>query len=121
MKNIQVEVRRLIDNNIALRKLLRDEIINVRALARKFLKDYELNCSLEAVISAIRRYETRADEKDYLPMVYKLLKQAKLLSRTKLASILLKKNTTVRENLPKLFPAVDFEGGDTLRIFEVTT
>lgn len=120
MKNIQAMVFRLIDNNIAVRKMLREDLLNIRALARKLLKEYDLQCSLEAVISAIRRYESGSAEKDYLPTVYKLLKQAKLLTRMKLSSILLRKNSSTRENLPKLFSVVDFEGGDTLRIFEVT-
>lgn len=120
MKNIQLEITRLIDNNIAIRRLLKEDLINVRALARKFLKEYELDCSNEAIISAIRRYDKGSKEKDYLPTIYKLLKQAKLSSRMKLSSILLKKNQFTREKLPKLFTIVDFEGGDTLRIFEVT-
>lgn len=120
MKNIQLEVTRLIDNNIAVRKLLKEDLINVRALARKFLKEYELDCSMEAVISAIRRYDKSKKEKDYLPVIYRLLKNAKLSTRMKLSSLLLKKNQFVRENLPKLFSVVDFEGGDTLRIFEVS-
>lgn len=120
MKNIQSAVSRIIDNNIAMRKMLRDDLMNVRALARKLIKDYDLNCSLEAVISAIRRHESTEAEKDYLPTVYKLLNQAKLLTRMKLASILLRKSASTRENLPKLFSVVDFEGGDALRIFEVT-
>ena len=120
MKNIQLEVARLIDNNIAVRRLLKEDLVNVRALARKFLDDYKLDCSIEAVISAIRRYDASSREKDYLPMIYKLLKNAKLSTRMKLSSMLLRKNQFVREKLPKLFSMVDFEGGDTLRIFEVS-
>jgi len=120
MKNIQREVNRLIDNNIAVRKLLKEDLINVRALARKFLREYKLNCSSEAVISAIRRYEVSGKDKDYLPIIYKILKKAKLVSRMKLSSILLKKNQSTREKLPELFKIVDLEGGDTIRIFEVT-
>lgn len=120
MKHIQVEVTRLIDNNIAIRKLLKEDLINVRALARKFLEEYSLKCSIEAVISAIRRYDKGSKERDYLPTIYKMLKKAKLSTRMKLSSILLKKSQFVREKLPKLFSIVDFEGGDTLRIFEVS-
>jgi len=120
MKNIQAEVTRIIGNNIAVRKLLKEDLINIRALARKFLKEYELNCSVEAIISAIRRCEKGSKERDYLPTIYKLLKNAKLSSRMKLSSLLLKKNQSTREKLPELFSIVDFEGGDTLRIFEVS-
>lgn len=119
MKNINKEVWRYLDNHTTIKKNLADELINVRALAKKIITDLSLNCSLNAVISGIRRYHIDLKEKEYLPEIYKLLTKAKLLTRTKLASILLKKNETVRSKLASLYQKIDFHGGDTLRIFEV--
>ncbi len=119
MKNINKEVWRYLDNHTTIKKNLVDELINVRALAKKIIKDLMLNCSLNAVISAIRRYHIDMKEKEYLPEIYKLLTKAKLLTRTKLVSVLLKKNEIVRNKLANLYQKIDFHGGDTLRIFEV--
>ncbi len=119
MKNINREVWRYLDNHITIKKDLADGLINGRALAKRIIKDLGLNCSLNAVISAIRRYHIDMKEKEYLPEIYKLLMKAKLLTRTKLASVLLKKNETVRNKLANLYQKIDFQGGDTLRIFEV--
>lgn len=119
MKNINKEVWRYLDNHTTIKKNLADELINVRALAKKIIKDINLNCSLNAVISGIRRYHLDQQEQEYLPKVYALLTKAKLLTRTKLASVLLQKNETVRNKLAHLYQKIDFHGGDTLRIFEV--
>jgi len=119
MKNINKEVWRYLDNHQAIKSNLANELINVRALAKKINDDLHLDCSLPAIISAIRRYHQDLQEKDHLPQVYALLKKAKLFTRTKLASFLLKKKESVREKLAKLYSKIDFEGGDTLRIFEV--
>lgn len=119
MKNINKEVWRYLDNHITIKKNFADELINVRALAKKIIKDLLLNCSLNAVISAIRRYHLDMKEKEYLPEIYKLLTKSKFLTRTKLASILLQKNEIVRNKLANLYQKIDFHGGDTLRIFEV--
>ncbi len=119
MKNINKEVWRYLDNNLTIKKNLADGLINVRALAKKMIADLHLNCSLGAVISSIRRYHVDLQEKEHLPLVYALLKKAKLQTRTKLVSLLLRKKTLVRDKLAKLYSKLDFEGGDTLRIFEV--
>ncbi|MFH1276212.1 MAG: hypothetical protein ABIH82_03800 [Candidatus Woesearchaeota archaeon] len=119
MKNVNKEVWRYLDNHITIKKNLSDDLINVRALAKKIIQDAHIHCSLNAVISAIRRYHSELKEHEHLPKVYALLKKAKILVRTKLASILLKKNENVRMKLASLYPKIDFVGGDTFRIFEV--
>jgi len=119
MKNTNKEVWRYLDNHLTIKKNLADELINVRALAKKIIQDLHLNCSLNAVISATRRYNLEIKEKGSLTKVYSLLKKTKLLTRTRLASILLPKNAAIRNKLVNFYKKIDFEGGDTLRIFEV--
>ncbi|PIN76342.1 hypothetical protein COV17_02875 [Candidatus Woesearchaeota archaeon CG10_big_fil_rev_8_21_14_0_10_36_11] len=118
-RNINKEAWRYLDNHITIKKNLADGLINVRALAKKIIPEIHLDCSLNAIISAIRRYNSDLKEKEHLPQIYALLKKAKLLLRTRLASLLLKKNEKVRSKLANLYRIIDFEGGDTLRIFEV--
>ncbi len=118
-KNINREVWRYLDNHTTIKKNLADELINVRALAKKIIKELHMSCSLNAVITAIRRYHLDIKEKDQLKNIYCLLKKSKISTQTKLASILLRKNETIRNKLAKLYQKIDFQGGDTLRIFEV--
>tara|TARA_Y100000310_G_C20507456_1_gene727138 strand:- start:143 stop:793 length:651 start_codon:yes stop_codon:yes gene_type:complete len=119
MKNINKEVWRYLDNHITIKKNLADSLINVRALAKKIISDLHLQASLNAVISAVRRYDLDLKEKEHLTKIYSLLKKAKILTRTKLVSLLLRKNESVRSKLAQLYQKIDFQGGDTLRIFEV--
>ena len=56
VKNINGEVWRYLDNHLTIKKNLSEELINVRALAKKILKDVPVKGSLNAIISAIRRY-----------------------------------------------------------------
>ena len=118
-KNINREVWRYLDNHLTIKKNLADNHINVRALAKKVISDSHLHASLNAVISAIRRYHIDLKEKEHLTKAYSLLKKSKVLTRTKLVSLLLKKNETIRNKLASLYQEIDFQGGDTLRIFEV--
>lgn len=119
MHNIHKEVWRYLDNHLTIKKNLADELINVRALAKKIIQDLHLDGSLNAVISAVRRYHSDLKEKEHLTTIYSLLQKAKLMTRTKLASVLLNKNESVRSKLADLYKKIDFEGGDTFRIFEV--
>lgn len=118
--NINREVSRIIDNDSAIRKNLLDNLINISALARKIAKEHNLQHNIDAIISAIRRYEGSAEKKESMSRIYALLKDSKLSTHTRLISILLKKKGSVRKKLAELYAKIDFEGGDTMKIFEVT-
>lgn len=117
--NINQQVRRIIDNNIAIRKLMGEGLINNLALARKILKDYSLQCKLSAVLSAIRRYEEKLKYVDYLKEVYKLLHNAKLNAKTKLVGILVKKNQETKKRIVDLYLELNSE--EIFLIFETST
>ncbi|HII15824.1 MAG TPA: hypothetical protein HA362_05945 [Nanoarchaeota archaeon] len=120
MKNINKEVWRYLDNQLTIKKNLLEGIINVRALAKKIISELKLTGSLNAVISSIRRYSGEIEGKENIIEKYNALKEAKLSTKTKLASVLLKKNETTRKKLAELYTSIDFQSGDILRIFEVS-
>ncbi|MFA6072969.1 MAG: hypothetical protein WC758_02570 [Candidatus Woesearchaeota archaeon] len=120
MTNINKEVWKIIDGDASIKKNLLDNLINISALARKISQEHDLKNNLDAIISAIRRYENNNEKKATNTKVYSMLKNSKLSTRTKLASMLLKKNSNIRKKLAELYSKIDFEAGDTLRIFEVT-
>jgi len=116
--NVNQEVRRIIDNNLAIRKLLGEGLINTLALARKILKDYGFNCTISAVLSAIRRYQEKLHYEDYLKDVYISLKNATLTTKTKLFSVLIRKRVETRKKLAELYSKLEPE--ETLVVFETT-
>ena len=63
MTNIQNEVTNFIEQDVSIRRGLTRGIINTRALAKYIHKNLMLSSSIDAVISAIRRYETKEEPK----------------------------------------------------------
>ncbi len=120
MTNIQDSVTNFIDQDVSIRRGLSRGFVNTRALASYIYRNLSLDCSVDAVISAIRRYEVKDDTKEDMKKRYKLIGAAKVSSKTRMASILLKKDMEVRKSLIKLYNKIDFAKGDVLRILEVT-
>ncbi|MFH2027658.1 MAG: hypothetical protein ABIJ08_00830 [Nanoarchaeota archaeon] len=117
-ENIREFIHKIIDTDIALKKDLSRNIINVRSLAKYVIEKYKINISLDSVISAVRRYNINPEKKESTSEVYSLLKEAKIRTITKMASISLKKNEETTQKLGNVLPKVDFESGETLRILE---
>jgi aspartokinase len=120
MTNIQQEVTNFIEQDVSLRRGLTRGLLNTRALAMYIHKNLHLSCTLDAVISAIRRYETQSEPKEDIKKRYKLIASAKVSSRTRMISILLKKEPEVRAALTKLYSKIDFPKGEVIRILEVS-
>jgi len=57
MTSVNREIANLLDKHISIQKCLKRNIVNVRSLARFLIEIYNLNYSVDAVISAIRRYD----------------------------------------------------------------
>ncbi len=57
MKSVNQEIAVILQKDIALQKCLKRDLINTRSLARALIQDYNLSYSIDAIISAIRRYD----------------------------------------------------------------
>jgi aspartokinase len=101
-----------------LKKDISRGIINIRALANYITNKYSLDVSLDSIISAIRRHNISSEKQRDIGEVYSILKQAKMKTLTKMASISLKKDEEATETLGNLLPKVDYQGGETLRVLE---
>ncbi len=120
MTNIQSTVVNFIEQDVSIRRGLARGFVNVRALAVYIHKNLGLICSIDAVISAIRRYEGENEAKEDIKKRYKLIADAKVSSRTRMLSVLFKKDMEVRKALIKLHDKIDFSRGEVLRILEVS-
>ena len=119
MTNVQESVTNFIDQDVSIRRGLSRGFINSRALAKYIHQNLALSCSIDAVISAIRRYEVREENKVNIKKRYKIIADAKISSRSDMVSVLLKKNMEVRKSIVKLYGNIDFSRGEVLRILEV--
>ncbi len=117
VNNIREFVWKVIDTDIAIRKDISRDILNIRALANYIISNYKIDSSLDSVISAIRRYNIQPRKKQEGD-VYSLLRKAEIRTITKMASLSLKKNEDVTQKLGIILPRIDYEGGEVLRVLE---
>ncbi len=116
--NIREFVWKIIDTDISLQKDLSRDILNIRSLANYIKTTHKVNISLDSIISAIRRYPLKPGKRLDKGEVYNILKQAKIRTITKMASVSLKKNEEATLKLGQVLPQVDYESGEVLRILE---
>lgn len=120
MKNTVGEVWKFLDNSPCVRRDLSRGLINARALAKYILKTQKMDATLDATISAIRRYEFD-QQGDIFITARKLISQTVNLStRSGLAEVSLVKDYDIQRSLPELFDIIDYARGEVLRIIQAT-
>ena len=90
MKIAQI-VWNILKSDLALQKDLDKGLINVRGLAKYILNKYSLEASLDAVISAIRRFEAEKVYEKEDKVILSLFKDAKIATRNNIACLTIKK------------------------------
>lgn len=120
MKNTVGEVWKFLDSNPGIKRDLGLGLINQRALAKYILKQKKMDATLDAVISAIRRYELEKQE-DISVVARKLMSQTiNLSTRSGLVKISLVKDDDVQRSLPKLYENINHSRGEILRVIQAT-
>ncbi|MFH1439412.1 MAG: hypothetical protein ABIG89_02525 [Candidatus Woesearchaeota archaeon] len=90
--NINRQIWNIISRDIALQKCLKDEIINNRALAKFLIKKHNLTYSLDAVLSAVRRYVGEEFE-EHAEEIEEAFSKIIILTKNNIASIKLKSDS----------------------------
>ena len=116
--NVREFVWKFIDTDISLKKDLSRKIINIRSLAKYIIATQKINSSLDAVISAIRRYNFDFKKSEDTNSIHSVLKQARVAIRTKMSSLLLKRTDLVKTKLGRPDKLMDFQGHDIIRVLE---
>ena len=116
MTNIVHEVWKILDNNPSIRREMNRGLINISSLARYIINKKKIDATLDAVISAIRRYKLDTHD-DVFDNAYNILSQTVNVStKNNLAEISLIKDDEVQELLQKLFYIIKYVRGDVLRV-----
>lgn len=118
MTNITKEVQRFIDQDSSIKRDLSRDLINHRALALFIKKSLKLSCSVDAVISAIRRYGVESIQDKRFDKAFGLIKKAKISTKNHICNIALVKDSQVQSYLPKLFSIINYDRGEVLRIIQ---
>jgi aspartokinase len=120
MKNTVGEVWKFLDNNPSIKRDLSHGLINARALAKYIIKTQKMDTTLDAVISAIRRYEFDRQD-DVFVTARRLIGQTiNLSTRSGLVKISLTKDDDVQRSLSELFDIINYSKGEILRIIQAT-
>jgi hypothetical protein len=120
MTNINKLTWDYIENNIEIKKTLLAGLVNISALARQIAKENHIEKNIDAIISAVRRFEGKPEVKNRYMQLYALLKKAKISTKTKLASILVKRNDETEKKVGAIYSKIALRRESTLRIFEVS-
>ena len=118
MTNINREVWKFIDQTPSIKRTLSNGLINKSALANFIKKQKNWETSLDAIISAIRRYKIEKNENMFLTAQNMITRTADLSTRSNLANVVLSKDTEIQKLIPKFFSIIKYDRGDVLRIIQ---
>ena len=118
MTNIVHRVWNTLDKRPCIKKNMKLGLINTRALARYLIKEEYIESNLDAVISAIRRYDFNTNDTIFSNCEQILRKTINLSTRSGLVEIALKKDIDIQRAIPNLYRHIKYEYGDVLRILQ---
>ncbi|MBS3121903.1 hypothetical protein J4434_03405 [Candidatus Woesearchaeota archaeon] len=119
MTSVAKQVWKAIEEDIVIRRSMEKKIVNIRALAVYIIKEHKLPATIDAVITAIRRYKEDGPlEKKYeeAKKIISLSEDVRLTSN--IISIAIEKNKKTQEILQKVFSLIDYEKGQLLVIIQ---
>ena len=111
-------VWRIINSDNSIKRDLIRGIINTRSLAAYIIKTHKLDISLDAVISAIRRFDINSIKSEDNKSAYNLLKQARLNIKNRMSSLMLKRTDEVKTILGRPDKIFDYQGHEIVRVIE---
>lgn len=117
MTNIVHEVWKILDSSPSIRRCMSYGLVNTTALARFMIEKKKIPGTLDAVSSAIRRYQPDSYDQIF-SIANNIVSFGSISTKSKLANIALTKDTEVEDLLPKLFSIIQFHRGDVLRIIQ---
>jgi len=85
------QIWKLLEKDLSIQRNLARNLINTRALAKFLIKKYNLNCSLDSVVSSIRRYESDTQWIGEQEKISNLFQKSIIRTRNSLVCFTLKK------------------------------
>ena len=118
MTNINQEVWKFIDKSPSIKRTMSYGLINKRALANYIKKQINLQTNLDAIISAIRRYNIENYDNLFLTAQKMITHTTDLSTRSNLVNVVLSKDTEIQKLIPEFFSLIKYDIGDVLRIIQ---
>jgi aspartokinase len=118
MTNINQEVWKFIDKSPSIKRTMSYGLINKRALANYIKTQINLQTNLDAIISAIRRYNIENYDNLFLTAQKMITHTTDLSTRSNLVNVVLSKDTEIQKLIPEFFSIIKYDRGDVLRIIQ---
>jgi len=116
MTNTAKEVKHILTNDIAIQSCLARELVNVRGLAKYIISKYNLNASVDSVISAVRRFDAHCEFYSHHNRIKDLFDGSSIRTTTNLSAIDIIGKSDIKKCLNQFNSLVDIDKGDTLRL-----
>lgn len=107
-----------LDDSPCIRKDMSRGLMNTRALARYIIKERKIDATLDAVISAIRRYELGSCDRIFEDAHRMMAQIVAISTKSPLTNISLIRDTEIQKLLPQLFSVIHYNQGAVLRIIQ---
>lgn len=118
MTNITQDVWKVIDTDASIRRDLSRGIINMRALALYISRKTGIKASVDAIISAIRRYEEENPVRNTYKKSLDVMANSTMSSKNGIVSLTLEKDEETERMLPKLFSVIGVGKHEVMRIIQ---
>jgi len=112
--SVAKRVRRSVQNDAILSGALARGVLNYQAAARWIVETSDWEASEGAVISALRRLDH--PDRGAFAAAREVLEESHINTRSKMGSVRLAGDATVRDRLPTLFDIVEANQGEVLRV-----
>ncbi|MCF7861883.1 hypothetical protein K9M79_06575 [Candidatus Woesearchaeota archaeon] len=120
MTNINQKVWDYIERHVEIKKTLLNGMINNSALARSIGESEGLSKNIDAVISAIRRYEAKQSIKKPYQNIYGHFRKSTVSTKTNLVSVLLLRDEGIAKDIAGIYSKLRITRSNTFRIFELS-
>ncbi len=107
-----------LDDSPCVRTDMSRGLINTRTLARYIIRERKIDASLDAVISAIRRYELGRCDRIFEDAHRMMTQIIAISTKSPLADISLIKDIEIQKLLPQLFSVIRYNQGAVLRVIQ---
>ena len=119
MASIAKQVWQKIKEDIVIRRAIEKKIISTKNLAMHLIKVKKVPVSIDAVVSAIRRYKEDSPLEKKFEQARKILRKSNDIKMTSnIAQVVLRKNKHTQKRLVKAFELVDYDIGELLIIMQ---
>jgi hypothetical protein len=119
MTSVAKEVEKHINEDVIIRRAMEKGIVSMKSLAFCLIREKKVNASVDAVVSAIRRYKDASPSgKTYEKAREVLSKSSDIRITTNITEIALEKSQETQKILHKAFSVVNYEKGETLLIVQ---